>query len=52
MVKASPKAHQELAKARVKTMRCPSPVVSNGRLFLRMADHVACFNLAEKMPFP
>ncbi|MEC8928274.1 MAG: PQQ-binding-like beta-propeller repeat protein [Verrucomicrobiota bacterium] len=52
LLKASPKAHQELAKARVKTMWCPSPVVSNGRLFLRMADHVACFNLAEKMPLP
>jgi outer membrane protein assembly factor BamB len=52
MIKASPKAHQELVKARVKTMWCPSPVVSNGRLYLRMADHVACFNLAEKLPLP
>jgi len=52
MIKASPKAHEELGKARVKTMWCPSPVVSNGRLYLRMADHVACFNLAEKLPLP
>ena len=52
MIKASPKAHQELAKVRVKTMWCPSPVVSNGRLYLRMADHVACYNLAEKLPLP
>ena len=52
IIKASPKAHEELAKARVKTMWCPSPVVSNGRLYLRMADHVACFNLAEKLPLP
>ena len=50
IIKASPKAHEELVKARVKTMWCPSPVVSNGRLYLRMADHVACFNLAEKLP--
>ena len=52
MIKASPKAHEELVKARVKTMWCPSPVVSNGRLYLRMADHVACYNLAEKLPLP
>jgi len=52
IIKASPKAHEELVKARVKTMWCPSPVVSNGRLYLRMADHVACFNLAEKLPLP
>ena len=52
VIKASPKAHEELVKARVKTMWCPSPVVSNGRLYLRMADHVACFNLAEKLPLP
>ncbi len=52
MIKASPKAHEELVKARVKTMWCPSPVVSTGRLFLRMADHVACFDLVEKLPLP
>jgi len=52
VIKASPKAHEELVKARVKTMWCPSPVVSNGRLYLRMTDHVACFNLAEKLPLP
>ena len=52
MLKASPEAHRELAKSRVKAMWCPSPVVSNGRLFLRMGDHVNCYNLSAQLPIP
>lgn len=52
MLKASPEAHQELAKTRVKAMWCPSLVVSNGRLFVRKSNGVACFNLASKLVVP
>ena len=52
ILKASPEAHRELAKSRVKAMWCPSPVVSNGRLFLRMGDHVNCYNLSAQLPLP
>ena len=47
MLNAEPRRHQELVKTRVKAMWCPSPVLSNGRLYLRKGDHVACFNLAS-----
>ena len=33
-------------------MWCPSPVVSNGRLFVRKSDGVACYNLASKLVVP
>ena len=52
MLKASPEAHQELAKTRVKAMWCPSPVVSNGRLFVRKSNGVVCYNLASKLVVP
>jgi len=52
MLKASPESHQELAKTRVKAMWCPSPVVSNGRLFVRKSNGVACYNLASKLVVP
>ena len=52
MLKASPEAHQELVKTRVKAMWCPSPVVSDGRLFVRKSNGVACYNLASKLVVP
>ena len=52
MLNAEPRRHQELAKTRVKAMWCPSPVLSNGRLYLRKGDHVACFNLASEDVVP
>ena len=52
MLKASPESHREMAKSRVKAMWCPSPVVSNGRLFLRMGDHVNCYNLSAQLSLP
>jgi len=52
MLKASPQAHQEIAKTRVKAMWCPSPVLSNGRLYVRRDDHIACFNLSSKAVIP
>jgi len=45
MLKATHKAHTELGVARVQSMWCPSPAFSRGYLYLRMKDHVACFDL-------
>jgi outer membrane protein assembly factor BamB len=52
MLEASPKAHQESARTRVKAMWCPSPVVNRGKLYLRMADRIACFRLSSKIIVP
>lgn len=52
MLKASPQAHQEIAKTRVKAMWCPSPVLSKGRLYVRRDNHVVCFRLSSKVVIP
>ena len=48
MLRADPLAHYEIGKARVRAMWCPSPVLSRGKLVLRMDNGVACFDLAEE----
>ena len=48
MLRADPLAHYEIGKARVRAMWCPSPVLSRGKLFLRMGNGVACFDLAKE----
>ena len=52
MLKASPQSHEEIVKTRVKAMWCPSPVVSNGRLYVRKSNGVVCFNLGSKLAVP
>ena len=52
MLEASPKAHQEVTKTRVKSMWCPSPVISGGKLYLRMADHIACYRISPEVIVP
>ena len=52
MLEATPEAHREIAKTRVKAMWCPSPVISKGRLYLRRENHVVCFNLALRQLVP
>lgn len=48
MLRADPLAHYEIGKARVRAMWCPSPVISCGKLILRMDNGVACFDLAKE----
>lgn len=45
MFRASPQDHVELARARLNAMRCPSPAIAAGKIVLRMADRLACFDL-------
>ena len=48
MIHTKRKEHQELGRTRIKAMRCPSPVVVDGKLYLRMADNLSCFDLRAK----
>ncbi len=49
MLDTSPEKHDELAKARIKALWCPSPAIVEGRLYLRMPKGVACFDLTGKV---
>ena len=48
MIDTNRKEHRDLGRPRIKAMRCPSPVVVDGRLYLRMADNLSCFDLRAK----
>ena len=45
MLRASPDEYTELARAKLRAMRCPSPAFSDGHLYLRLDDRIACFSL-------
>ncbi|MFZ4595969.1 MAG: PQQ-binding-like beta-propeller repeat protein, partial [Verrucomicrobiaceae bacterium] len=45
IIKADPASYQQLARAKADTLWCASPVVSNGRMFLRQKDKIVCFDL-------
>jgi len=45
IIKADPASYQKLARAKADTLWCASPVVSNGRMFLRQKDKIVCFDL-------
>jgi len=48
MIDTDIKAHRELGKARIKAMWCPSPVIVDGKLYLRMKDNISCYDLRAK----
>ena len=45
MLRAAPDEYTELARAKLRAMRCPSPAFSDSHLYLRMGDRIACFDL-------
>ena len=45
MIDTDTKGHRELGKTRIKAMWCPSPVIVEGKLYLRMADNISCYDL-------
>jgi outer membrane protein assembly factor BamB len=45
LVKASREKYTPLAEARAAVMRCTSPAIAGGRLFVRERGHVACYDL-------
>jgi outer membrane protein assembly factor BamB len=47
MIKAAPEAYEELGRAKLGGLKCPSPAIADGKLFLRMPNGIACFDLRE-----
>ena len=45
LIKADPTSYQVLARAKADAMGCASPVVSDGRLFVRQKDKLVCFDV-------
>jgi hypothetical protein len=45
LIKADPASYQLLARAKADAMGCASPIVSNGRMFVRQKDKLVCFDL-------
>ena len=39
--------YTELASTKVRAMRCPSPAISDGFLYVRKADRISCFDLRK-----
>ena len=42
---ADPGEYRVLGQPEVRAMNCPSPVVSGGRLYVRVEDGVVCYDL-------
>ncbi len=44
-LRATPDRYEVVASAKIGAMQCPTPALSNGRLFVRTKTHLACFDL-------
>lgn len=47
MIEASPKGYKLIGKAAVPAVKCTSPALADGRVYLRMMEGVACFDLRK-----
>ncbi len=47
MLRATPEAYTALSRARVGAMQYTSPAIAGGRLYLRLAKTVGCFDLTQ-----
>jgi len=45
---ADAEEYTELASTKIRAMRCPSPAISDGLLYVRKADRIACFDLRKE----
>jgi outer membrane protein assembly factor BamB len=50
MIRATPERYELLAKANVTGAHCTSPAVADGKLYLRLKDAVACYDLVNPVP--
>jgi len=50
MMSASPGKYELLAKAKLRLSRCASPAFADGKLYVRMRDSIACFDLRRPSP--
>jgi outer membrane protein assembly factor BamB len=48
MYKADPEKFQQLGMIDTSAGPCSSPTIANGRLYLRLKDHVACYDVKAK----
>ena len=51
MFKASPQKFEELGRFPANISNCSSPAIADGRLYVRMNDHIACYDLLEHRPY-
>jgi hypothetical protein len=50
MVRPSPEKYVELARFNVSAAVCTTPTIAGGKLFLRLTDCVACYDIAQHGP--
>jgi outer membrane protein assembly factor BamB len=48
MFRASPDAYVSLGRVRLNTLHCASPAFADGRIFVRLEDSVACYDLRAR----
>jgi len=48
MFKAAPDAYASLGRVRVNMLHCASPALTDGRLYVRLEDSVACYDLRAR----
>jgi outer membrane protein assembly factor BamB len=48
MLRATPEKYEELGRIKEFTAACSSPAMAGGKLYVRMFDHVACYDLEAK----
>jgi outer membrane protein assembly factor BamB len=47
MFRATPEKYEELGRFESNFAHCPSPAIADGKLYLRMKDGLACYDLTE-----
>jgi outer membrane protein assembly factor BamB len=47
MLDANAREYTELASTKIRALRCPSPAISDGFLYVRKADRISCFDLRK-----
>lgn len=45
--RASPEKYEELGRAKLSQLTCSSPAIAGGKLYLRLVDGVACYDLTK-----
>jgi outer membrane protein assembly factor BamB len=45
MIEANPVGYTELGSAKLGALACPSPVIADGRVYLRLKDRLACYDI-------
>ena len=46
-IRATPERYELVSSAKIGAMQCPTPAISGGKLFVRLKDKIACYDLAK-----